>query len=146
MHFLFLHTFTFQLLDKPWSQKVSSLLPPGSSLQLLSLIGFSNPTARRFYIEFCSLTLSRSKYTFSAGHYSASFPSESLYRPHATIEVVFFVFRFFCRIDGLLIPKSLEILVGLLFWMIVSSLFEAMAFSIRGNSYVFLKIRFWERS
>ena len=30
----FSHTFTFQLLDKPWSQ-VSSLLPPGSCLQIL---------------------------------------------------------------------------------------------------------------
>ena len=45
--FLFSHTFTFQLLDKSWSQ-VSSLLPPGSCLQFLSRIGFSNPTARRF--------------------------------------------------------------------------------------------------
>ena len=50
--FLFSHTFTFQLLDKPWVQ-VSSLLPPGSCLQFLSRIGFSNPTARRFFIEFC---------------------------------------------------------------------------------------------
>ena len=48
--FFFLHTSTFQLLDKPWSQ-VSSLLPPGSYLQFLSRIGFSNPTARRFFIE-----------------------------------------------------------------------------------------------
>ena len=39
---------TFQLLDKrPWSQ-VSSLLPPGSCLQFLSRIGFSDPSARRF--------------------------------------------------------------------------------------------------
>ena len=30
--FFFSHTFTFQLLDKPWSQ-LSSLLPPGSCLQ-----------------------------------------------------------------------------------------------------------------
>ena len=45
--FFFSHTSTFQLLDKPWSQ-VSSLLPPGSCLQLLSRIGFSNPTDRRF--------------------------------------------------------------------------------------------------
>ena len=35
------------LLDKPWSQ-VSSLLPPGMFLQLLSRIGFSVPDARRF--------------------------------------------------------------------------------------------------
>ena len=43
--FFFLYTSTFQLLlDKPWSQ-VSSLLPPGSCLQFLSRIGFSNPTA-----------------------------------------------------------------------------------------------------
>ena len=35
--FFFLHTYTFQLLDKPWSQ-VSSLLPPGSCLQFLSRI------------------------------------------------------------------------------------------------------------
>ena len=46
------HTSTFQLLDKPWSQ-VSSLLPPGSCLQFLSRIGFSNPTARRLFIECC---------------------------------------------------------------------------------------------
>ena len=46
------HTFTFQLLEKPWLQ-VSSLLPPGSCLQFLSRIGFSNPTARRFFIECC---------------------------------------------------------------------------------------------
>ena len=50
--FFFFLIFTFQLLDKPWSQ-VSSLLPPGSCLQLLSRIGFSNPTARRFFIECC---------------------------------------------------------------------------------------------
>ena len=35
----FSHTSTFQLLDKPWSQ-VSSLLPPGSCLQILSRSGF----------------------------------------------------------------------------------------------------------
>ena len=51
--FLFWHSSTFQLLDKPWSQ-VSSLLPPGSCLQFfLSHIRFSNPTARRFFIEWC---------------------------------------------------------------------------------------------
>ena len=48
--FFFSHTSTFQLLDKPWSQ-VSSLLPPGSCLQFLSRIGFSNPAVRRFFIE-----------------------------------------------------------------------------------------------
>ena len=48
----FSHTSTFQLLDKPWSQ-VSSLLPPGFCLHFLSRIGFSNPAARRFFIEFC---------------------------------------------------------------------------------------------
>ena len=50
--FFFSHTFTFQLLDKPWSQ-VSSLLLSGSCLQFLSRIGFSNPTARRMYIDCC---------------------------------------------------------------------------------------------
>ena len=50
--FPFQHTFTLQLLDKPWSQ-VSSLLLPGSCLQFLSRIGFSNPTARRLFIECC---------------------------------------------------------------------------------------------
>ena len=49
------HTCTCQLLDKPWSQ-VSSLLPPGSCLEFFSRIGFSNPTARRFFIECCQLT------------------------------------------------------------------------------------------
>ena len=58
--FFFLsHTCTFQLLDKPWSQ-VSSLLPPGSCLQFSSRIGFSNPTARRFFIE-CCLTVANSR-------------------------------------------------------------------------------------
>ena len=56
--FFFSHTSTFQLLDQPWSQD-SSLLPPGSWLQLLSRMGFSNPTARRCVIECCLLTLSR---------------------------------------------------------------------------------------
>ena len=37
---------------KPWSH-VSSLLPPGSCLQFLSRIWFSNPTARRFFIKCC---------------------------------------------------------------------------------------------
>ena len=37
----FSHTSTSQLLDKPWSQ-LSSLPPPGSCLQFLSRIGFSN--------------------------------------------------------------------------------------------------------
>ena len=50
--FSFSHISTFQLLDKPWSQ-VSSLLPPGSRLQFLSHIGFSNPTAPRFFIDCC---------------------------------------------------------------------------------------------
>ena len=53
--FLFSHTSTFQLLDKPWSQ-VPSLLPPGSCLQFLSRIGFSNPAARRFFIECAYVT------------------------------------------------------------------------------------------
>ena len=51
-HFFFTffspHTSTFQVLDKPWSQ-VSTLLV--SCLQFLSRIRFSNPTARRFFIE-----------------------------------------------------------------------------------------------
>ena len=47
-----LHTSTFQLLDEPWSQ-VSSLLPPASCLQFLLRIGFSSPTARRFFVECC---------------------------------------------------------------------------------------------
>ena len=55
-HVFFLHTSTFQLLDKPWSQ-VSSLLPPGSCLQFLSRIEFSNLAARRFFI----VTNSRSR-------------------------------------------------------------------------------------
>ena len=40
-------TFTFQLLDKLWSQ-VSSLLPPGTCLQFLSRIRFHIGTFRRF--------------------------------------------------------------------------------------------------
>ena len=58
LFYFFSHTFAFQLLDKPWSQ-VSTLLPPSSCLQFLPRIGFSNPTARRLFIECCSLTLSR---------------------------------------------------------------------------------------
>ena len=56
--FIFFHRFYFpaqrvggftlsDLLDKPWSQ-VSSLSPPGTCLQVLSRIGFSIPTVRRF--------------------------------------------------------------------------------------------------
>ena len=48
MTIFFPHTSTFQLPDNLWSH-VSSLLPPGSCLQFLSRIGFSNPTARRFF-------------------------------------------------------------------------------------------------
>ena len=45
------HISTFQLLGKPWSQ-VSSLPPPRFLLSnFLSRIGFSNPTARPFFIE-----------------------------------------------------------------------------------------------
>ena len=61
-HFFFFFltlSVTFQLLDKPWSQ-VSSLLPPGSCLHFLSRKGCSNPTARRYFLECCQLTLSRS--------------------------------------------------------------------------------------
>ena len=50
--FFFSHFYFPALLDKPWSQ-VSSLLPAGPCLQFLSRIGFSNPTARRFFIECC---------------------------------------------------------------------------------------------
>ena len=56
--FFFSHTSTFQLPDKPWPW-VSSLLPPGSCLQLISRKGFSSPTARRFFTANCKLTLSR---------------------------------------------------------------------------------------
>ena len=55
--YIFPHTSTFQLLDKPWSQ-VSSLLPPGSCLNFSSRKGFSDPAARRFDIECCELTRS----------------------------------------------------------------------------------------
>ena len=50
----FSHTSTFQFLDKPWSQ-VSSLLPPGFAFIFYRTErrGFSNPTARRFFIECC---------------------------------------------------------------------------------------------
>ena len=57
--FFFSHASTFQLLlDKPCSQ-VLSLLPPGSCLQFLSRIGFSNPTAGRFFIEYIANSRSR---------------------------------------------------------------------------------------
>ena len=56
--FFFAHFYFPGSGQKPWSQ-VSFLLPPGSCLQFLSRIGFSSPTARRFFIECCKLTLSR---------------------------------------------------------------------------------------
>ena len=40
--------FSFQLLDKLWSQ-VSSLLPPGTCLPFLSRIGFTIPTVCQFH-------------------------------------------------------------------------------------------------
>ena len=52
----FLYFFRILLLSSLWTSgdhRVSSLLPPGSCLQLLSRIGFSNPTARLFFIECC---------------------------------------------------------------------------------------------
>ena len=69
--FLLIITFTFQpnsvggftlsdLLDKPWS-RVSSLLPPGTCLRLLSRIGFGIPTARRFSSSVAIVTNSRSR-------------------------------------------------------------------------------------
>ena len=48
---IFLHTSAFQRLDEPWSQASSLPPPPSSCLQFLSRIGFSNPTARRFFID-----------------------------------------------------------------------------------------------
>ena len=72
------HTFTLQLLGMPWSQ-VSSLLPPGSCLQLLSRIGFSNPTARRFFIQCCQLTLSRFPQALSASQFVHQKKSPSVY-------------------------------------------------------------------
>ena len=52
------------LLDKPWSQ-VPSLLPPGTCLPFLSRIGFSIPTARRFYRMLLTEALA-----LSADHFS----------------------------------------------------------------------------
>ena len=53
LFFVFRLTFTFQLLDKLWSQ-VSSLLPPGTCLQSSSCIRCSIPTARRFSLNVAS--------------------------------------------------------------------------------------------
>ena len=53
--FFFSLTSTFQLLGQAVITRVSSLLLPGSCLPFLSRIRFSNPTARRFFIECCSL-------------------------------------------------------------------------------------------
>ena len=52
--FFFSHTFTFQLLDKPWSP-VSSLLPPGSRLQFSSriLVGSAIPLLVDFSSSEC---------------------------------------------------------------------------------------------
>ena len=58
-YFFIFYSCTFQRLDKPWSRVSSLSSPPGSCLQFLSRIGFGNPTARRFFIKCCQLTLSR---------------------------------------------------------------------------------------
>ena len=89
-----LHTFTFQLLDKSWSQ-VSSLLLPGSCLQFLSRIGwFSNPTARRLFIEYCQHTLSR-------------FPQVNLSTSYIHTTSVFFHFFFQMDVYDLYsVPKA----------------------------------------
>ena len=50
--FFFSHTTTFQLLDRPWSQ-VSPRLPPPFLPSTFIAQGFSNPTARPFFIECC---------------------------------------------------------------------------------------------
>ena len=47
----FSHTFTFQLLDRPWSQ-VLSLLPPGSCLQFSSSV--ANSRSRAFGKSICA--------------------------------------------------------------------------------------------
>ena len=55
----FLHT---HLLSSFWTShdhRCHPFPPPGSCLQFVSRIGFSNPTDRRFFIECCKLTLSR---------------------------------------------------------------------------------------
>ena len=54
--------FAHFLLSSCWTSlghKCRPLFPPGSCLQFLSRMGFSNPTARGFFIECCQLTLSR---------------------------------------------------------------------------------------
>ena len=54
--FLFFFSFFRILLSSFWTSRghrsqVSTLFPAGSCLQFLSPIGFSNPTAHRFFIE-----------------------------------------------------------------------------------------------
>ena len=52
----FWRAFTFQLLVKSRGHGCRPFLPPSDScLQFLSRIGFSNPTARRFFVECCYL-------------------------------------------------------------------------------------------
>ena len=51
--FLFITHIYFPASGQAVGSQVSSLLPPGACLQLLSRMGFSNPTARRFFIECC---------------------------------------------------------------------------------------------
>ena len=51
-------------LDKPWS-RVSSLFPPGVCLHLVSRIGFSIPTARRFSSNVTTHALALSATQFS---------------------------------------------------------------------------------
>ena len=78
----FFHTSTFcQLLDKPRSQ-VSSFLPPGTYLQLLSHMGFSNLSARQFFIhEFVADSRSRAlrKSTFAQEKVHANFYEYALW-------------------------------------------------------------------
>ena len=56
VHPPFFFFFFTHLLSSFWTSRVSQvspLLPPGSCLRFLSRIGFSNPTARQFFIECC---------------------------------------------------------------------------------------------
>ncbi len=74
--FFFSHTFTFQLLDKPWSQ-VSSLLPP------LLLLAFNFYRAHRFQQSHCSSIFHRVLLThalaLSASHSVHKKKSQRLY-------------------------------------------------------------------
>ena len=60
--FFFFHTHLLCSFGTSRGHRCRPFSPPGSCLQFLSRIGFSNPTACRFFIECCLLALSASQF------------------------------------------------------------------------------------